>query len=72
MGHGQSGLGDEPLKMIGDGMNVLDPGVDKENLSASLKLPFNGGSDEIIIVADDKCPNRKTILRRRLNQAEIA
>jgi hypothetical protein len=72
VGHGQSGLGDEPLKVTRDGMNVLDPGVDKENLPASLKLPFNGGSDEVIIVADDKRPNRKTILRRRLNQAEIA
>jgi hypothetical protein len=72
MRHGQSGLGGKSLKMIGDGMNVLDPGVDKEHLSTSLKLPFNGGSDEIIIVADDKRPNRKTVLRRRLNQAEIA
>jgi len=72
MRHGQSGLRNELLKMIGDGMNVLDPGVNKEHLPASLKLPFNGCSDKIIIVADDKRPNRKTILRRRLNQAEIA
>ena len=68
--HGQGGLRDKPFQMVGHGMDVLHPVVNKEDLPSPLELPLNGLFDNLIIVPDDKRPDGKPILGRGLNQAE--
>ena len=52
-------------------MDVLDAGVDEEDLPSPLEFPLDGVPDDFFIIADHKGPNREAIFGRGLDEAEI-
>ena len=62
----------EPLQMISDGHNRLDPIVDEKDLPATVQLPRHGFFDQRIVPRLHEGEHRRTIARRRLHDREIA
>ncbi len=57
--------------MIGDGVDVLDSVVDKEDLSSPLKFSLDSLSDDVVIVTGHNGANGQAILWGGLNEAMI-
>ena len=65
VGRGDPRLGDELGETGGDGVDVLDPVVDVEDLTVTQELAADGGTDLLGLVGADVGEDGVAVLRRR-------